>query len=141
MMFFGCSVNSSPRFAPCNGTSQPSSSTGPGPPLESSTNACVFSFCSFAGACAACTAICWQYGHASHVLSSCCSHCEQNFFLKIQNPLVRIGGFGLGPPPGICGAPIGPAGNPGAGGKPPGAPGGIPGAPGIPGCCICWAPC
>src|SRR5258706_16279481 len=106
MVFFGCSVTSSPRCAPCSGTSQPRSCTLPGPPLESSTNACVLSFCSFAGAFAACTAICAQYGQLSQVLSRRCSHCEQNFFLKIQNPFVRIGGFGFGTPPRIGGAPI-----------------------------------
>src|SRR5690348_13942361 len=95
----------------------------PGPPCESSTNACVFSAWSFAGAAAACAAICEQNGHASQLLSSCCSHWLQNFFAKIQNPCVRIGGFGLGP----AGAP--------------GAPG-IPGGPCIPGCCPCmYAPC
>ena len=56
----GWSVNSSPLFGPCSGTSQPSSCMLPGPPCESSTKACVFSFCSFAGAAAACAAICAQ---------------------------------------------------------------------------------
>src|SRR5438309_832545 len=92
MMLLGESVNSSPFCAPCSGTSQPSSCTLPGPPCASSTNACVFIFCSFAGAAAACCAICAQNGHASHVRSSCCSHCVQNFFLKIQKPFVRIAG-------------------------------------------------
>src|SRR5690349_3614466 len=92
-------------------------------PLESSMNACVLSACSFAGAAAACCAICAQYGHASQLLSSCCSHCEQNFFLKIQNPVTRSGGFGVGPPGAPPGAPCGILGIPGG-----------PCMPGIPGC-------
>src|SRR3954466_14184055 len=127
MTVTGWSVNSSPFCGPCSGISQPSSCV-PACPDGSMTSACVFSFCNFCGATAACCAICAQNGQASHDLSSCCSHCVQNFFLKIQKPVVRIGGLGLGPPPipgmpgicGICGAP--------------GIPGGIPGIPGIPGC-------
>src|ERR1043166_5808149 len=104
----GDSVNSSPRCAPCNGMIQPSSCMLPGPPSASTTNAWVLAF--VWGACTTCCAICWQYGHWSQLLSSCCSHCEQNFLAKIQNPRVITGGFGFGP----CGAP------------------GIPGIPGIP---------
>src|SRR6185436_8036246 len=103
----GESVNSSPFCGPWIGMSQPSSCMPPAAPAPSTTSAIVFIFCSFAGAAAACCAICAQNGHASHVLSSCCSHCVQNFFLKIQNPLVRIGGLGFGAPgagiPGIPG--------------------------------------
>src|SRR5687767_12025111 len=88
MIVTGCSVNSSPLFGPCSGTSQPTSWM-PAVPLGSSTSACVFSFCSFCGATAACCAICAQNGQPSQLLSSCCSHCEQNFFFQNQNPCVR----------------------------------------------------
>src|ERR1051325_9845370 len=120
---------------------QPSSCMLPGPPSASTTNAWVLAL--IAGACTTCCAICAQYGHWSQLLSSCCSHCEQNFLAKIQNPRVMkccshceqnflakiqnprvmIGGFGLGPAatPGIPGIPCG--------------------IWGIPcGCCI-WPPC
>src|SRR5689334_2609487 len=91
----GASVNSSPRCEPCSGMIQPRSCKLPGPPLASTTNAWVLAL--MAGAWTTWTAICWQYGHWSQLLSSCCSHCEQNFFLKIQNPFVMTGGLELGP--------------------------------------------
>src|SRR4029077_19078562 len=110
----GDNVNSSPRCGPCSGTSQPSSCIVLAPPDASSMNAWVLSACSFAGAAAACCAICAQYGQASQLRSSCCSHCVQNFFLNIQNPVVRIDGL----PDGMPGIPGGPC---------------IAGIPGIPG--------